>query len=61
MIDRIWRTSTYSGNGANDCVELTVGVEETAVRDSKDRAGGHLTFSRRAFEAFLADPKPTRG
>jgi hypothetical protein len=61
MIDRTWRTSSYSGGEANDCVELAVDVEETAVRDSKDRLGGHLTFSRLAFEAFLSDPKLTRG
>lgn len=61
MTDRTWRTSSYSGGEANDCVELAFDAEETAVRDSKDRSGGQLALSRRAFEAFLADQKPTRG
>ncbi|WP_158880959.1 DUF397 domain-containing protein [Amycolatopsis anabasis] len=51
---RTWRKSTYS-SPQNDCVELVVGERETAVRDTKDREGGHLTFSASAFAAFLAE------
>lgn len=54
MTDRTWRTSSYSGAEGNACVELAVGVGDTAVRDTKNRAGGMLRFDRVAFTAFLA-------
>lgn len=51
--DRLsWRISSYSGGG-NDCVEIAVTWEGTAVRDSKDRAGGAFTVSPGAWRALL--------
>ena len=47
-----WRTSSYSGSGGGECIEVgaRTGV---LVRDSKDRAGAVLTFSPDAWQAFL--------
>ena len=46
-----WRKSTASGSG--NCVEVKKTGESVHVRDSKDPAGLHLTFTRPAWEAFL--------
>lgn len=53
---RVWRTSSWSGSGAN-CVEAGAGsvpVRRVAVRDSKDREGGMLVFDAPDWAAFLA-------
>jgi hypothetical protein len=47
-----WRTSSCSGQGF-DCVEVAVKDEFVEVRDSKDRNGPALIFTRRQWEAFL--------
>lgn len=60
MIDRTWRKSSYSGSEGNACVELAVGVSDTAVRDTKNRDGGTLRFDRSAFAAFLTAAKADR-
>ena len=48
-----WRTSTYSGaNG--DCVEVAGNLAGiVAVRDSKDRGGPALVFTRPEWRSFL--------
>ena len=51
-----WRKSSYSGSG-NNCVEVAQTGGTSAVRDSKNPDGGHLTFGAQAWEAFLADVK----
>lgn len=47
-----WRTSSYSANGG-ECVEVAVTSGAVAVRDSKDRNGGHFTMSPDRWKAFL--------
>ncbi|MFD9890663.1 DUF397 domain-containing protein [Amycolatopsis sp. NPDC059027] len=48
-----FKTSTYTeGNGT--CVEIAVVPGYAAVRDTKDRAGGHIAVPAAAFGAFLA-------
>lgn len=49
-----WVTSSFCKAGANECVEVAVGADEIRVRDSKDRSGGQLTFTRAEWLAFLA-------
>jgi hypothetical protein len=51
-----WRKSSHSGGG-NNCVEVAQVTEAVAVRDSKNPAGGHLTFAPVAWAAFVADIK----
>ena len=52
----VWRKTTYSGNGGN-CLEVADNLVAergiVLVRDSKDRAGPILTFSRSEWTAFL--------
>lgn len=48
-----FKTSSYTeANGT--CVEVALAGEFAAVRDTKNRSGGHITVSGEAFAAFLA-------
>jgi Domain of unknown function (DUF397) len=60
MEDMRWRTSSRSGNGGMDCVELARTPNQIAARDSKAPDGGMLGFGLDAFGAFLADVKAGR-
>ena len=46
-----WRTSSRSGGG--NCVEVAVEDDLVHVRNSRDRSGPVLTFSRAAFRDFV--------
>jgi Domain of unknown function (DUF397) len=49
-----WRTSTHSG-GNGSCVEVATNLPAIiAVRDSKDRHGPALVFTRQDWQSFLA-------
>lgn len=51
--ERVWRKSSYSGGAEDgDCVEVSLSGD-ALVRDSKNPAGGVLTFSFAAWEKFL--------
>lgn len=47
-----WRKSSRSGSTSN-CVEVGHGGDAVGVRDSKDRAGGKLQFTRLQWDSFL--------
>ena len=47
-----FRKSSYSAT-ANDCVEVADTGTGTAVRDTKNRSAGHLSFDAHEWEAFL--------
>ncbi len=47
-----WRKSSRSGN--NGCVEVACVEGEVRVRDSKDRGGPMLLFTRHEWAAFLS-------
>ncbi|MBO4159808.1 DUF397 domain-containing protein [Micromonospora antibiotica] len=50
-----WRTSTRSSTNGGNCVEVADNLPGlVAVRDSKDRDGGVLTFSPAAWRSFVA-------
>jgi Domain of unknown function (DUF397) len=55
-----WHKASYSGSNGG-CVE--VGVKSSTdgdmflVRDTKDRAAGHLTFNTTEWDAFIAGVK----
>lgn len=51
-----WRTSSYSG-GNGSCVEVADLGTRIAVRDSKDKGGPALIFSREAWAAFVEELK----
>jgi hypothetical protein len=50
-----WRTSSYSSNGGNTCVEAAGNGEIIAIRDTTDNGHGLvLTFAPNAWTAFTA-------
>ena len=51
-----WCKSTFSDSG-NGCVEVAIGEELILVRDTKDREGPVLRFTRREWAAFLNGAK----
>ncbi|WP_341716983.1 DUF397 domain-containing protein [Micromonospora sp. FIMYZ51] len=53
-----WFTSSRSANNG-DCVECAILPDLVVVRDSKDRRGPVLTFSRRQWSTFIATVTPT--
>lgn len=48
-----WFKATFSDNGGG-CVEVALGADGVAVRDSKDPEGPVLHFSDEEWGAFLA-------
>jgi hypothetical protein len=54
-----WRKSSRSGGGQN-CVEVARSRTWAAVRDTKNRTAGTLSFDGPAFSGFLAAVKADR-
>ncbi|WP_026448842.1 DUF397 domain-containing protein [Actinopolyspora mortivallis] len=54
-----WRKSSRSSTG-NACVEVGGFPEGVAVRDTKNRAAGHLATTRTQWTAFLTALKTNR-
>lgn len=52
-IDRTWRKSTYSGGANGACVEVGNGQGAILVRDTTDRAAGHIDVVPEAWRAFV--------
>ncbi|MEV6232212.1 DUF397 domain-containing protein [Saccharopolyspora shandongensis] len=50
---KTWRKSSYSASNAS-CVEVAVTPGVVGVRDTKDRAGGTLTFTHAQWAGFLS-------
>jgi hypothetical protein len=48
---RSWRKSSYS-NSSSNCVEVGRAGPAVAVRDTKNRDGGALAFSRPSWQEF---------
>ncbi|WP_017596249.1 DUF397 domain-containing protein [Nocardiopsis potens] len=55
---RAWHTATYS-TGESNCVEVAEGPT-TAVRDTRNRHLGHLTFPSAEWAAFIDAVKADR-
>ncbi|MBY8875727.1 DUF397 domain-containing protein [Micromonospora sp. PLK6-60] len=56
-----WRTSTRSSSNGGDCVEVADNLPGVvAVRDSKDRDGGTLTFAPAAWRTFVDGVRSAR-
>jgi Domain of unknown function (DUF397) len=52
-----WRTSSYTGNGGGNCVEVGDAVRVILVRDTKDRSGPVLPFSPAVWRRFADQVK----
>jgi Domain of unknown function (DUF397) len=52
-----WRTSSYTGNGGGNCVEVGDTTQMIIVRDTKDRSGPVLRFSLAAWHGFADQVK----
>ena len=53
-----WRTSSYTGSDGGNCVEVATNLKGVvAVRDSKDRGGPVLVFTRDEWRDCLAAVK----
>ncbi|WP_337662115.1 DUF397 domain-containing protein [Actinoalloteichus sp. AHMU CJ021] len=55
-----WRKATRSSNGSANCVEVGSAPSLVGIRDTKNRAGGTLVVSRRAFGSFVTAVKAGR-
>ena len=53
----VWRKSSQSGPFTDNCVEVAFAEDVVAVRDSKDRSGPVLVFTRPEWEAFVGGTK----
>jgi Domain of unknown function (DUF397) len=56
-IDPRWRTSSYTGNGGGNCVEVGDAARVILVRDTKDRHGPMLRFTPAAWRKFADQVK----
>jgi hypothetical protein len=53
----IWHKSTRS-SGSGNCVEVATNLSEgVAIRDTKNRDGGTLIFTRAEWDAFIGGAK----
>ncbi|MFE6624157.1 DUF397 domain-containing protein [Streptomyces sp. NPDC057740] len=60
LSNTVWRKSSYSEGGANDCVEVAEGHSGIVpVRDSKVPAGQVLLFAASSWSAFVHGVKET--
>jgi len=54
----VWRKSSYSDGGDNNCVEVADGYADTVpVRDSKTPAARPLVFSALSWSVFMEGVK----
>ncbi|MEW2432640.1 DUF397 domain-containing protein [Streptomyces caniferus] len=61
LVGAVWRKSSYSDGGANNCVEVSDGFPGAVpVRDSAAPTGGVLLFPAAAWSAFVANLKGGR-
>lgn len=49
-----WRKSSFSKPNGNECVEVAIGTDAVALRDSKHPDGAVLVFHRAEWSAFVA-------
>jgi hypothetical protein len=50
-----WFKSSYSGNEGGECVEVAATKTAIRVRDSKERGGPQLAFTRGTWAGFVAE------
>ncbi|WP_306366656.1 DUF397 domain-containing protein [Nocardiopsis sp. CC223A] len=59
MSNELWHKSSYSSSGGN-CVEVREHETGADVRDTQNRAAGHLDFGRTEWSALLAGVRTDR-
>lgn len=52
-----WRKSSASGPLTDNCVEVAFAGDLIGVRDSKDKDGPHLVFTKAEWKAFIQGAK----
>jgi hypothetical protein len=52
-----WRTSSFSGNGGGNCVDVADDGDKIYVRNSKNPAGAVVTFTQSEWTAFISGAK----
>ena len=62
VTDATWRTSSYTGSGGGNCVEVGNHAQDRRVliRDTKDRRGPVLAFNPQSWRNFTAEIKAQR-
>lgn len=56
--ENMWFKSSFSGAGSGgDCVEVANLNSGAAIRDTKNRQGGHFRVTRAAMTAFVGSVK----
>ncbi|MFG2582030.1 DUF397 domain-containing protein [Streptomyces malaysiensis] len=50
-----WFKSSYSGGEGGECVEVAAAPTAIHVRDSKERSGPQLAFTRAAWAGFVTE------
>jgi hypothetical protein len=57
-----WRTSSYTGSGGGNCVEIGNHAQgrRVLIRDTKDRRGPVLAFNLQSWRNFTAKIKDQR-
>jgi Domain of unknown function (DUF397). len=53
----VWRKSSYSGGGNENCVEVAATPSGIAVRDSKSPSGHCLQLTPQQWRSFLSELK----
>ncbi|MFI2634147.1 DUF397 domain-containing protein [Streptomyces collinus] len=48
-----WFKSSYSGNDGPDCLEAAISHPTIHIRDSKNKDGAQLVFTRSSWAEFL--------
>jgi hypothetical protein len=56
----VWRKSSRSSSGGNECVEVAFVSGVTALRDSKNPGGGVLVLPAGGWHAFRSATKASR-
>jgi hypothetical protein len=49
-----WRKSSWSGGSNGGCVEVARTSERVLIRDTTNRAAGHIDVTPEAWQEFLA-------
>ena len=52
-----WRKSTHSGSNGGGCLETASHHSHVLIRDTRDRTGPVLQFSRAAWHRFIDEIK----